>query len=171
MPSITFAAPIIRSAIASLQANLPTQIAAFNAEPENEVTLTAPVAFHFGAADPLIEFPAIEVAATDGATAQWAIDRSEGDHFPQIAVVIWFEGERGEIGPTYEASLGMARCVLEVLSQTGAFGEAEIPNDAGAVTWRTDVLPADLTEDGREFSKWRCAVLLVFRLETVERFG
>ena len=170
MPSIAFVAPIIRSAIAALQANLPSQIALFNAAPENEVELAEPVGYHFGAADPLVAFPAIEVAATDGTTSQWAIDRSEGDHFPSVSVVIWFEGDRGELSPTYEASLGLAKCVIEVLSRPRAFGQAEIPNDSGALTWRTDVLPGDLTEDGREFSKWRCAVLLVFRLETVEQF-
>jgi hypothetical protein len=122
--------------------------------------------------DPLIlAGPVVEVAAMRGTTGEWAIERTEVDHSPQVSVVAWHEGERGELGPTYEMSLGLARCLLEVLSQTGAFGDSvEIGNDEGAVEWRTEVLPDDLTEDGRDFKKWRCAVLIAFRLATVERF-
>lgn len=170
--AIDFVAPIIRAALTTLQAQLPAAIAAFNAEDANQVDLTEPVAFEFGAADPLVVFPTIEVSATTGITGPWAIDRSEVDHAPSVNVVVWHEGERGELGPTYELSLGLTRCVIEVLRVVGAFGDGvEISNELGAVTWRTDVIPADPVDpEGRDFLKWRVPVLITFRLETVERF-
>lgn len=172
MPSIADVTPIIRAAIASLKANLPGQIALFNAEDENEVTLAEPTEFAFGAMDPLIlNGPVIEVAAIDGTTAKAGIGYEEWDHRPGITVVAWHEGERGELSPTYEMSLGLKRCIVEVLTRPGAFGAAQLLDEDGSVTWRTEVLPADLTEDGREFTKWRVPVLLTFRVEANERYA
>lgn len=172
MPTITFAAPIVRKAIATLEAELPTQVALFNAEPDNAVSLAEPTEVVFGAMDPLIlAGPVVEVSATDGSFGAGALERADVDHDVTVNVVVWHEGEKGELSPTYAMSLGMARCVIEALWKTSAFGdEVEISNDAGAITWRTEVLPADPTEDGREFRKWRVPVLITFRLEAVERF-
>lgn len=172
MPSIAFVAPVIRAAIQTLRDQLPAQIAAYNAEPANTVPLVEPTDLVFGAMDPLVigAGPVIEVAAIEGATASAAIGYTDFDHYPALSVVVWHEGERGELSPTYEESLGLARCVIEALTGPSAFGEtATLRDDDGAITWRTEVMPADLTEDPREFSKWRVAVLLGFRVETVER--
>lgn len=168
--SLAFVTPVIRKAIAALEENLPERIALFNANPENEVTLIEPVAYEFGAADPLIVFPTIEVASTQGQTGEWSLDRSEFDHDPVLTVVVWHEGERGELGPTYEMSLGMTQCVIEVLARKDAMSGVELGNDPGAITWRTEVIPADPAEDGREFRKWQVPVLITFRLELVEQF-
>jgi hypothetical protein len=171
--SITFVPPIIRAAIATLKEKLPNAIADFNAEAENTVKLAEPSDYVFGAMDPLLltSGPVIEVASLTGRTVDWAIDRSEVDHNSELSLVVWHEGARGELSPTYEMSLGLARCVIESLRQTDAFGDGvEIANGEGSISWRADVLPEGLTEDGREFQKWRCPVLITFRLETVERF-
>lgn len=173
MTSILFAAPLIRAALATLQASLPAQITAFNLEAANTVTLVAPAEYVFGAADPLIlaAGPIIEVASVQGRTGASGIDRAEFDHDPRVTVCIWHEGDRGELSATYEMSLGLARCVIETLVADGAFGsEVEVAQDGG-IEWRTDAIPADPTDDAREFKKWRCPVLLVFRLETVERLA
>lgn len=174
MPSIEFVAPLLRQTIATLRAKLPDQIGIYNAEPANEVDLVEPTDFVFGAMDTVLltAGPVIEVAAVSGQTAKAAIDYTEFDHYPAVTVVVWHEGERGELPPTYEMSLGLARCAIEVLTRPGAFGDAvELRDDPGAVTWRTDVLPADPAADGREFNKWQCAVLITFQVETVERFS
>ena len=173
MASITFVAPIVRAAIATLKAELPDAIASYNAQDENDVILAEPTEYVFGAADPLVltAGPLLEVASTDGQLSEFSIRRSEGDHDPRVSVVCWHEGERGELSPTYEMSLGLARCVIEVLARDGAFGaEVEISNAPGAISWRTDVIPADPVAGGREFLKWQVPVLVSFQLETVERF-
>jgi hypothetical protein len=168
---IAFVAPQIDAALATLERELPDAIAAFNAEAAAAVELATPQAYVFGAADPLVVFPTIEVAAGEGSMGNFAVARSEVDHDPQVTVVVWHEGERGELSPTYRMSLGMARCVIEVLTRPEAFGAGvEVSNDDGAVSWRTAALPVDLTEDGREFAKWQVPVLISFRLENVERF-
>jgi hypothetical protein len=165
-------APVIRAAIAALKASLPAQIALFNAQPANEITLAEPVAYEFGAADPLIVFPTIEVAMGEGSSAHAALGYVDFDHRPTLTVVAWHEGERGELGATYEMSLGLKRCVLEVLTRDGAFGpDARLPSEDGTITWRTGALPAELDDTGREFKRWQVPVLIAFRLETVERFS
>lgn len=171
--TITFAAPLIRAAITTLQASLPAQITAYNAEPANTVDLVAPAEYVFGAADPLIlgSGPVIEIASVQGRTGQFSIDRAEFDHDPRVTVCIWHEGDRGELSSTYEMSLGLTRCVIETLLVTGAFGSEVEVSDEGGVEWRTDAIPADPTDDERQFKKWRVPVLIVFRLETIERFS
>lgn len=171
--SISFAAPLIRTAIQTLQDGLPAQIAAFNAEGDNTVSLVEPAEYVFGAADPLVigTGPVVEVAAVQGSTGRFDLDRGEFDHDPRVTVCIWHEGEAGDLSRTYEASLGLARCVLETLVVAGAFGdEVEVANEGG-VEWRTDAIGVDPTDDAREFRRWRVPVLLVFRLESVERLA
>lgn len=173
-PPITFAAPLIRAALQSLEANLPGQIAQFNAQPANMVELEVPRAYVFAADDPLGTtgpgFPVVEVAAMEGRTGRWAVDRTEVDHDAVVNVTVWHEGDRGELSPAYEMSLGLARCVIEVLRVPGAFGpQVEVANENG-LFWRADALPADFTSDQREFRKWQIPVFLQFRLEAVERF-
>ena len=170
---IAFVAPIIRAAIASLQAGLPARIAAFNAESANQVDLAAPVAYHFGGNDVLSTagFPQVEIAAAQGALGAWTIGRSEVDHDPVVNAVVWQEALTGQIPPAYEAALGYVRCLLEVLRAPNAFGAGvEIAQEQG-VFWRVDVIPFEMTDEQREFRKWRVPALVVFRLETVEKFG
>lgn len=172
MPSIAFVAPILDQAIATLRATLPAQIAAFNTE-HDDITLAEPAEYVFGAMDPLIltSGPIIEVAAVNGATGKAALDYADFDHSPTVSVVVWHEGDRGELSPTYRMSLGLARCVIEALTRPGAFGPSvEVIDDPGGVSWRTDALPAELTDDSREFQKWQVPVLITFQLETVERY-
>jgi hypothetical protein len=167
---ITFVAPIIRQAIATLEADLPAAIVAFNAEAN--VQLTMPTSFEFGAADPLIltEGPVIEVSVPSGQSDGFSIGHAEWDHNPRLNVCVWHEGDRGQLATTYEMSLGLARCVIEVLSRDAALGDqVDVPKATGALTWRADVIPEDPTAEGRDFRKWRVPVLLQFALETVER--
>lgn len=172
MTSLLGDAPVIRAAIASLKANLPAQIALFNAQAANTVQLAEPVAYEFGAADPLIVFPTIEVAMGEGTTAGASLGYVDFDHHPTLTVVAWHEGERGELGATYEMSLGLKRCILEVLTRDNAFGlDAWLPPEDGTITWRTGALPAELDDTGREFKRWQVPVLIAFRLEVVERFA
>lgn len=174
MTEITFVAPIIRATIASLKANLPARVTAFNAEPENVTKLTAPAddAYHFGGNDVLSAsgFPQVEVAASQGSFGAWTIGRSEVDHDPIIQVVVWQEALTGEIPPAYEAALGFIRCVLEVLREPNAMGAGvEIAQEQG-VFWRVDLLPFEMTDTEREFRKWRVPALITIRAETVEKF-
>jgi hypothetical protein len=169
---MTFAAPLIRTTITRLQADLDDAIAAFNAQPENTVDLVMPVQFAFGAADPLILVagPVVEVSVPSGTSGDYDIGNSEFDHDLRLNVCVWHEGDRGELPTTYEMSLGLARCIVEVLTQDAAMGaEVDIAGQNGW-RWRADVIPEDPSDDGREFRKWRVPVLVEFTLETVERF-
>lgn len=170
---IVFVAPIIRATIASLQAGLPARITAFNAEVANQVDLVEPAAYHFGGNDVLstVGFPQIEVAASQGTLGSWTIGRSEADHDPVVQIVVWQEAMTGQIPPVYEAALGYVRCCLEVLRAPNAFGAGvEIAQEQG-VFWRVDVLPFEMTDENREFRKWRVPALITCRVEAVEKFG
>lgn len=177
---ITFASPVVKAALATLQAGLPAQIAVFNAESQNTVDLTTPVAYVYGADDPLgvAGFPVVEVAAATGtghgSSVSLGTVGSDFDHQIQLTVVCWHEGDRGELPTTYEMSLGMARCIIELLLVDGALGAtAKVAEDATGplFTWRTDALPADLTSDAREFTKWRVPVFIQFAVMAVETFA
>lgn len=176
LPSIKFAAPIIRAGITTLEAQMPGQVAAFNAEPANTVELDEPQTYHFGGQDLLVSYayPQIEVGATSGDTGNWAINRSEVDHDVTMNVAVWIQGEIGDVPDLYERVLGTCRCVIECLSPNNAFGPGiEIRQQKG-ISWRCDVIPWDPTHNspaqGRDFQKWMGSGLIVFRLEDVEHF-
>jgi hypothetical protein len=172
LPPIKFAAPYIRAAIATLEGQMPEQVAQFNEQEENLVEIEAPATYHFGGTDLLSAFPwpQVEVAAIDGRFGAASYNYSERDYDPTINVVVWLEGVSGEIPELYEKALGIARCVIECLRPKDAFGpETELAED-GAIYWRGDVIPADPTDDNREFRRWRTPVFVQFRLEVVENF-
>lgn len=170
---IEFAAPVVRAAIASLQAGMPAQVAQFNAEAENTVDLEAPATYHFGGQDLLsgYAFPQIEVAVVDGQMGPWAVEHVDADHFPTCNVVCWLEGDQGEIPILYEQALGYGRCILECLAQPRAFGGNAQVSERQAVYWRVDTIPADPAADGRTFQKWRTPFFARFPLDAVERFA
>jgi hypothetical protein len=177
---IGFVMPLLRAAKATLDAGLADQLAAFNAESENTVDLDDPVKIIIGADDPLgvDGFPVVELAATQGAGGGASVGLgeagSEFDSFPVLTVVVWNEGDQGELPPTYERSLGMARCVLECLLPAGALGGDASPvvdeNGRLAMFWRTDAIPADPTDDGREFRKWRVPCLVQLTCQQIDHF-
>lgn len=171
-PPIKFAAPYIRAAIATLQGQMPDQVAQYNAQVENESDIETPATYHFGGTDLLSAFawPQVEVAAIDGRFGTASYDYSERDYDPTINVVVWLEGVSGEIPVLYEQALGIARCVIECLRVKDAFGpETELAAD-GAIYWRGDVIPTDPTDDNREFRRWRTPVFVQFKLSLVEKF-
>lgn len=175
MPGIGFVAPVIRAAIATLQADLAARIAAFNLAAANQVDLASPAvdAYHFGGTDVLTAttFPQIEVGSPQGQFGAWSIDRIEVDHDPVVNVSVWQEGVgAGNVPLAYEASLGYTQCVIETLAPKNAFGPDVEIAQAGGVYWRIDVLPDDPTSEPRDFRVWRVPALIVFRLELVERF-
>lgn len=173
MPTIQFAAPLVRAAIASLQAGMPARVAAFNAEAANTVDLTVPRTYHFGATDVLSahSFPQIEVAVLEGRLSGWALSQADADHAPRATVAVWSECLTGLIPQAYEESLGLARCVIEILGQPGAFGANCCLSDQEAVYWRSDVIPADMTQPDRPIEKWRVPCFITFPLDTVETFA
>lgn len=188
---LEWVAPIIRTALATLEDKLPDQIAAYNAESENLIDLVVPAAsftgyvsgggYVFGADDPLgvNGFPVIEAAITSGSGGPASVglggEGSEFDHLPTLNVVVWHEGDRGELPTTYEMSLGLARCVMECLLPNGALGGNVSPTiDAQsgrlAFNWRSEAIPADPTDDNREFRKWRVPVFIQLGLEHIDQF-
>lgn len=172
MASIQFAAPLIRSAISSLQAGMAAQVALFNAEAANTVDLVVPQTYHFGATDTLsaFAFPQVEVAVIEGQLAGWSLQQHDADHLPRVTVAIWTECLTGLIPTAYEESLGLGRCAIELLCRDGAFGTSAVLARGEAVTWRTDCLPADLTSPDRTIEKWRVPFFATFPLETIEIF-
>lgn len=180
MAPISFAPPVIRAAIASLQAGLPGAIATFNAEAANTVDLDAPAtaSYRFGVEDAMssYSFPFVEVAVGDGQFGQWSVKHSSGgqhvDHDLNLTTVLWQEAGDGETSDAYQRALGYIRVILEVLQPDGAFGpEVSLSNDPGGVLWRADIIPADQTSQDRVVPKWRVPSIVIFKLETVERFG
>lgn len=176
LPTIDFAAPLIRAAIATLETSMPGQVAAFNAEPANQVEIEEPQTYHFGGEDLLNAhaFPQIEVAVVAGDTGNFAIDRSEVDHDPRVNVAIWLEGDKGDVSQLYEQMLGLIRCAIECLAPKNAFGPGvELAQQRG-ISWRADTVPWDPTASspaqGRDFQKWMASGLIQFRVETVEHF-
>lgn len=174
LPSIKLGAPEIRAAIASLTTYMPQQVAVFNAEPENTVDLVAPQTYHFGATDrhASFPFPQTEVAVVQGRTGRWTVARSAVDHDPWMNVVTWIEGTSGEVAPVYEQLLGMARCVIEVLSSNDALGPGvEIAQENG-IYWRlSEAIPLEQDDSQRELKTWRVPVFVQLHLETVVEFG
>lgn len=176
LPKIGFVAPVVRAAMAQLQTYMPLQVAQFNAEAGNEVTLDAPQTIHFGGEDLLnaYAYPQIEVGVPAGDFGKWSIDRAAADHDERLNIAIWLEGAEGDIPSLYEQTLGMLRCVIECLAPANACGPGvEIAQQKG-VSWRADVVPNDPTafgpHQGRAFQKWLGSGLIQIRLEDVESF-
>jgi hypothetical protein len=122
-------APRIKTSLASLRANLPARIAAFNAEgtvhldvPADDAGALSPLrpglAYVFGGL-PRIgmgEYPKIEVAIPDAVVDNLALQHIEGDLSSSIVVSVWAGRTTGDDFPTvYEKVLGYARCITEVL--------------------------------------------------------
>jgi len=172
-PAMHWVAAEIRAALETLEAGMPAQVAAYNADPANEAVLDAPESYHFGVAHPLAAhaFPQVEVAAVEGRFGQWAVERTEADHDPTLNVVIWLQSGSGEAAEVYEQLLGMAKCAIELLRVDGAFGpEVEISNENG-IYWRvSEAIPLEMDDEQREVKVWTVPVFLQFRLEKVERF-
>ena len=176
-PSITFVAPLVRAALATLAQGMPDQIAAFNAQAENLVDLTTPQTYVFGALPLLASaaHPIVECAGVSGDIGNFTVGRATGDHDLRINVAIWAQGQTGDVPALYEETLGLMRCVVEVLVHEGGFGPGvKLANDLG-ISWRCDVIPADLTaasqEAGRSIEAWRGSGLLQFRCEPLESFA
>lgn len=175
MAKITFGAPIIRAAIASLQADFAAHVAAFNAEVANEVDLETPAAYVFGATDVMDAYPTVEVAILDGTLGPFALGEAgvgDSDHTPWLQVLVWIQGSDGEAPHVYESLLGYARVAIEILCETGKLGvEAEV--SGGAESIRYSILDAVVDAPAspeREVRKWKVGVAVAFRVEAVERW-
>lgn len=174
VPSIDFVAPTIRAALASLQAGMSDQVTAFNAEAANLVDLDVPATYKFGIVEPhsAFPFPQIEVAAVEGAFGNAAVQRVEVDHAVDIGVCVWLEGKTGEIEKEYERMLGMARCVIEILSRPEAWGaEVDIADEPNSIRWRMqEIIPHEFDAANREVKKWLLPGLVTFALMKNEQF-
>lgn len=134
-------APRIDTSIASLRANLPARIAAFNAE-NNGATLDVPaddngaleparpgLGYIFGGRPhiPAGEFPSIEVAIPDALAQNFSQAHVEGDLDSSLVVACWAGRTEGEDFPLlYRKVLGYARCVTEVLLEPDAIYPREL---------------------------------------------
>jgi hypothetical protein len=174
--SIKFAAPLVRAAIATLQAGMAAQVAAFNAEAANLVDVAVPATYHFGGQALLnaYSFPQCEVAAVTGKLGNFPIRQATADHDMQVNVALWVKGDVGDIPTLYEQTLGLTRCAIECLAQPDAFGPSiTLAKDLG-ISWRCDVIPFDPTAhtpaEGRDFQSWLGSGLMQFRCEPIELF-
>lgn len=172
MARITFAAPVIRAALATLEARFPTHVAAFNAEAANDVELVAPVAYAFGALDPMTDYPVVEASLLGGQLGPFDVHTVEADSSPTLNLVIWLMGTTGEVPTLYEQALGYARCAIEILVEADAFGpDYGIANEQGAIDWRIlGVLPAEPADKDRTIERWRIPVSVQVKLDGVERW-
>lgn len=176
MASIGFIAPLIRAALAKLEADYASHVAAFNAEPANTVDLTVPSLFVFGAEATFAgAYPYVEAAAVDGTLGPFSIGEagnpSEGDSTPRIQIVTWVEGASGEVSELYETALGYARVTIEILSRHGSFGvDADLSNDADAIVWRVDPIPSELDDLERTVLRWKMPASVSFKVEAIDRW-
>lgn len=171
MLTVRLGRPLVDQVVAALEAQLPAQLDAFNAEAGHNVTLAHPTAYIAGAQVPLgsTGFPVIEVAAKQGTTGAFTIDRLAFDHDVSLQVIAWHEGEAADLALTYEASLGYLSCCAAVLLPTGQIAVGvEVANDNGFF-WRIDALPTDTGETERS-QRMRVPLFMQLRLEVVEQF-
>jgi hypothetical protein len=176
MATIEGIAPIIRAALATLEAQFPDHVATFNAEPANLVDLVAPAKYVFGA-DPVMDaFPIVEVSSLEGTMGPFSVGEAgagDADSTPQLNVVVWLQGLTGEVPDLYEAGLGYVRCVIEILAELGALGDnAEVSGtQEDAIRWSIDVIPGGPDNPDRELRRWKLPCQIQFRIEAVERWN
>jgi hypothetical protein len=174
---IKFAPSIIRAAIASLESEFADHVAVFNAEPENLVDLDVPAAYVFGADDVMDAFPIIEVSILRGTIGPFSVGQAgvgDADHTPRLQVIVWLQGVTGEVPALYEAGLGYARCVIEILTVDGALGpEAEVSGTReDAIDYSVEgPISTDPAEVAREFRKWKIPVVIDFVVEAVDHWA
>jgi hypothetical protein len=133
-------APRIDTTIASLRANLPARIAAFNAEgsgatldvPADDGDPVEPVrpglGYVFGGAPRYAagDFPKIEVAVPDATAENLSIGQVDADLDSTLVVACWAGRTSGEdFSLLYRKVLGYARCVTEVLLEPDAIYPSE----------------------------------------------
>lgn len=180
-------APILRAALASLEADWAQQIALYNAEAANRIDLDQPAAsiqpgfqtgggFVFGAAPVMDSYPTVEVNALEGTFGPFSTgDPAESGDFdstPRLNVVVWLQGVTGEVPDLYESALGYVRVVTEILCQKDALGvSAEVSGTRDdAVAWNVDVIPSGPADVEREFRIWKLPIQLSFAIEAVEEW-
>lgn len=173
MAKIDFVAPIIRAALASLEAAFPAHVATFNAEGENAVDLETPMEYVFGASDPKTLYPSVEVFVLEGTLGPFSTGEAgvgDSDHTPRLVVITWIMGDDGEHSTIYERALGYARCVIEILAEDGTLGAtAEVSGGDDAIDYR--ILPAVQIEDeDRDLPRWKVPVVCRFVVEAIERW-
>lgn len=177
METIRFVAPIIRAALTSLETEFAAHAAAFNAETENAVELGTPARYVFGADDVMDAFPIVEASILRGTLGPFSVGTAgvgDADSTPTLQVVVWLEGVTGEVPKLYEAGLGYARCVIEILTVDGALGDyAEVSGTRqDAIVYSVEgPLPASPESTEREFQKWRIPVVVNFAVEAVDRWA
>lgn len=161
--------PLIRATATLLQGSLAAKIAAFNAEPANQVDLTvvANANYYPGGTDVGV-YPRIELHVPRAALGRASIGNDERDLDQRLVIVIWDEATTGEIPELYEKLAGYVRCILEVILQEDVLGDGvEIADQADAVVVEYSVLPDAPTDESRTIEKWRGAALVVLELEDV----
>lgn len=163
-----FVAPILKAAIASLQAGLDDRIAVFNAEAGNP-TLVVPDAgsYAFGGRDDWSVYPAVEVGAGHVQYGNLSLAQVDADVSLPVVVGVWLEGGTGEIEELYEQALGYGRVVTEVLIEPDAFG-AGLVLDAerlDSIDWLFPTIPVGQPDEGRRFQKWKTAAIGTFQID------
>lgn len=147
---------------------MPGQVAAFNNDLANTVEIDPPQQYAFGATHPKSAalFPLVEVAIRD-----WTMDIIDigggMDVAPEVIVICWQQGPEVDLEALYEASMGLAKCALEVLLADNAFGPTVgrlDGRDGARIAGSARALPADLAADGRSFTKWNVPTELRFTL-------
>lgn len=173
-------APLIRSAIATMKANLAARIAIYNAEAANLHDLIVPATaasdaqpnadgdYWFGGNDAHFRFPAIEVAIPGPAVlSNPDLYQNAYDLAATVMVAVWLEGETGEIPELYEKALGYGRCVMEVLTEPDAFGGSV---GVRRITATFPTIPQGaMNPETRSFDKWRTLAVLEFELDEIAR--
>lgn len=176
MQRISFVAPIIRTALATLEEEMAEHVAAFNAEGENEVELEVPVDYVFGATEVMDAYPLIEASILRGQMGPFSVGDAgvgDADSTPVLQVIVWLQGVTGEVPPLYEAGLGYARCVIEILTVDGALGpDAEVSGTRDdAISYSVEgPLPVDPADVARELRKWKIPIVIDFVVEAVDRW-
>lgn len=178
MATIEGIAPIIRAALASFEAEFPSHVAVFNAEPANAgAQLEDPKEYAFGAADPLgaLGYPVVEVSSLEGSLGPFSTGTGgvgDADSDPRLNVVVWLEGSTGEVRDLYEKGLGYIRCVIEIGCEEGALGDnAEVSgSQERAIEWSIDPIPGGPANVDRELRRWKLPCAVSFAIEAIERW-
>lgn len=174
MQKISGVAPIIRAALASLEAEMAAHVAAFNAEAANTIDLEVATAYVFGATNVMDAYPVIEVAILDGTMGPFSTGTAgvgEADSTPSLQVIVWLQGTTDEVPKLYEAGLGYARCVIEILTVDGALGAtAEVAGQRDdAIRYSVEgPIPVGADDPDREFRYWKIPIVVELVVEAVD---
>lgn len=149
---------MIDMALATLQAQLPGVIATLNAEP-GAVQLVAPAAYWFAGRDPIVDYPAVEVAIADVDLGNFDFNHQDTDATTPVIVGAWMQDADYEL--LMRRCYRMGRALKRVMLQRDSCGDGTNPI-------RAQFRYRPIQPDNRGGDIWTSAAVLYVTVEHTE---